>query len=185
MHEKEDYYYIDQTLSGDTEAYRWLVDKYKDHSLRLAFQILKNIEDAEDVVQDSFVKAFGSLKKFKKEAAFSTWLYRIVYNMSIDRTRKKKVQTVDIQQASSVSTEDTGTIDPKGELELLKKAMNELANDESLIIQLHYLEGKDMKEIGHIVGSSHAAVRKKISRVRIKLRNDLEKILGKETLKLS
>lgn len=79
---------IAKVRSGDTDAYRILVEKYQKRAYLLALDIVKSPEDAEDVVQESFVKAYLSLRDFKQDSAFYTWLYRIVHNMAIDYRRK-------------------------------------------------------------------------------------------------
>lgn len=79
---------VQYTLEGDRNAYRVLVERYQARLLTMAFNILKNREDAEDVVQESFVKGFLSLKYFKGHSSFYTWLYRITFNMAVDVKRR-------------------------------------------------------------------------------------------------
>ena len=87
--EQSDSDIIARVLAGDKESYRLLVEKYQGRAFAIAFDILKSREDAEDVVQESFVKAFLSLKSFEGKSSFYTWFYRVLYNMTIDYTRKK------------------------------------------------------------------------------------------------
>ncbi len=93
---KSDSFYIDQVLKGDTKSFAYLIDKHKDMVYTVALRIIRNREDAEELAQDVFVKAFQSIDKFKKESKFSTWLYRIAYNTSISKVRKKKMETSDL-----------------------------------------------------------------------------------------
>lgn len=79
---------VASTLQGDRQAYRVLVERYQSRILAMAYDIVRNKEDAEDVVQESFVKAFLSLNKFKGQSSFYTWLYRIAFNMAVDIKRK-------------------------------------------------------------------------------------------------
>jgi RNA polymerase sigma-70 factor (ECF subfamily) len=81
---------VSATLRGDKSAYQLLVERYQGRLLRVALDILKNSSDAEDVVQESFVKAFLSLDKFKNQASFYTWLHRITFNMAVDLQRKNQ-----------------------------------------------------------------------------------------------
>jgi RNA polymerase sigma-70 factor (ECF subfamily) len=81
---------VSATLRGDKRAYQVLVERYQGRLLRVAMDILKNSSDAEDVVQESFVKAFVSLDKFKNQASFYTWLHRITFNMAVDLQRKNQ-----------------------------------------------------------------------------------------------
>jgi RNA polymerase sigma-70 factor (ECF subfamily) len=81
---------VSATLRGNKGAYQVLVERYQGRLLRVALDILKNASDAEDVVQESFVKAFLSLDKFKNQASFYTWLHRITFNMAVDLQRKNQ-----------------------------------------------------------------------------------------------
>ena len=81
---------VSATLRGDRNAYRQLVERYQGRLLRVAFDIVQNPSDAEDVVQESFVKAFLSLDKFKNQSSFYTWLHRITFNMAVDLQRKNQ-----------------------------------------------------------------------------------------------
>ena len=90
----DDNHYIDRILSGDVAAYAMLVAKHKNLVFSIALKILNNREDAEEVAQDCFLKVFQALKTFEKKSKFSTWMYRIVYNAAISKTRKKKLDVV-------------------------------------------------------------------------------------------
>ncbi len=83
---------IDKIIQGDKSACRIIIDKYKSFVFNLAFRIVNNREDAEEVTQDSFIKAFRYLESFNRKAKFSTWLYRITFNTAVSKTRKKKVE---------------------------------------------------------------------------------------------
>ena len=96
MDKKPDQIYIDKVLQGDTNAFAYLVDRYKNLTYTVAMKIVRNHEDAEEVAQDSFIKAYSQLHTFKGESKFSTWLYTIVYRNSITKIRKKKITTTDI-----------------------------------------------------------------------------------------
>ena len=90
----DDNHYIDRVLSGDVASYALLVSKHKNLVFSIALKILNNREDAEEVAQDCFMKVFQALKTFERKSKFSTWLYRIVYNAAISRTRKKRLELV-------------------------------------------------------------------------------------------
>ena len=83
-------YYIDQVLGGNINAFTYIVDRHKDKAYNLAFRICCNHEEAEEIAQDSFLKAYRALGSFKRKSSFSTWLYRIVYNTAISYVRVKK-----------------------------------------------------------------------------------------------
>ena len=96
MDKNSDQIYIDKVLQGDTNAFAYLINKYKDMTYTLAIKIVKNHEDAEEVAQDSFLKAYQKIDSFKGNSKFSTWLYTIVYRTAITKIRKKKLETSDI-----------------------------------------------------------------------------------------
>ena len=83
-------------MNNDVSAYTILVDKHKNMAFTVAYRIVRNREDAEEIAQDAFVKVYQSLKSFKKESKFSTWLYRIIYNTAISKTRKKQLETTNL-----------------------------------------------------------------------------------------
>ena len=96
MTTNNDQYYINQLLIGDTKAMTVLVDRYKDLIYTLALRMLKNREEAEEVSQDTFIKMYKSLAKFKGDSKFSTWLYKVAYNNCLDRIKKNKKQWNDV-----------------------------------------------------------------------------------------
>ena len=85
-----DQHYINQIIEGNTNAFSVLVNQYKDLVFTLAYKMLKNREDAEEVSQDVFIKIFKSLNKFKGDSKFSTWIYKITYNTCLDYLKKSK-----------------------------------------------------------------------------------------------
>ena len=85
-----DQYYIQKVLQGDANAFAYLVDTYKDMIFTLAFKMTKNREEAEEISQDTFIKAYQNLNKFQGDSKFSTWLYSIAYNASLDAIKKNK-----------------------------------------------------------------------------------------------
>ena len=85
-----DQHYIDKILQGETNSFAVLVDHYKDMIFTLALKMVKNREEAEEVAQDTFIKIYSSLNKFKGDSKFSTWIYKIAYNTCLDRLKKNK-----------------------------------------------------------------------------------------------
>ena len=98
MDKNSDQIYIDKVLQGDSNAFAYLINRYKDMVYTIAIKIVKSHEDAEEVAQDSFLKAYEKLDNFKGNSKFSTWLYTIAYRNSITKIRKKKVATSDIDE---------------------------------------------------------------------------------------
>ena len=93
MNYREDSFYINKVLKGNLPSYAILVEKHKGLAYTLALRIAKNNEDAEEIAQDAFLKAYNSLGSFKQDSRFSTWLYKIIYNTAISRFRKKHIET--------------------------------------------------------------------------------------------
>lgn len=90
MSTMNDQHYIDRILQGETNLFAVLVDRYKDMIFTLSLKMVKNREEAEEAAQDTFIKVFNSLNKFKGDSKFSTWIYKISYNNCLDRLKKNK-----------------------------------------------------------------------------------------------
>ncbi|MGQ7868523.1 RNA polymerase sigma factor [Sunxiuqinia sp. sy24] len=175
MNLKDDHYYIDRVRGGDNSAFSYLVEKYRDMVYGLSLKMLKNTEDAEELAQDTFVKAFQSLGTYKEKSKFSTWLYRITYNGAITILRKRKVElhSLDEQQLSDQDEMSINSrlheIDKEELAESLKKALGTLPQDDQVLITLFYYEEQRVEDIVHITGLSESNVKVKIHRARKKM----------------
>ena len=173
---------IEIVLNGNRNAYTTLVDRYKDKVFSLVFGVLKDYELAQEVSQDVFVKAYSSLKKFRKDSSFSTWIYRISYNTAISETRKRKFERVQFDDniLVGVSQESTEEINEglrkEGEQEQLNKAISDLKADEKFIINLYYFEEKPISEISEITGLGQSNIKVKLHRLRKKLKSLISEI---------
>jgi len=182
---QDDSIYIDRIIrNDDASAYTFLVHKYKDKVYRLSFKVLQNEVDAEESAQDTFVKAFKALKKFKHESKFSTWLYRIAYNTALTRVsrRKRNMESID-ESHQNVAYEEInaiGQLTAEDRKRYLKEAVSDLNEEDQAIVHLFYNEDKDTKEIGEILNISHGNIRVKLTRLRAKLYKILESKLKKE-----
>ena len=180
---KEDSYYIDQVLNGNTAAYSFLVEKHKSLVYSIALKILSNPDDAEEIAQDAFLKAYQSLKSFEKKSKFSTWLYRIVYNAAISKTRKKKLEYVSLDgQLVENYTEDevmaaTGKYDEQERAVLVNRALEKLSEDENLLVALFYKGENSVEEISYITGLSVSNVKVRLFRIRKKLYDILNEMM--------
>jgi len=183
---KSDKYYIERVLGGDVNAFSYLVDAYKGMVYTLALRMLKNQEDAEELAQDTFVKAFGSLHDFKFESKFSTWLYRITYNGAISRLRKKRIETLDVDNVSLPESEVVSTYNAINELKkeeqkrYINKAIHNLKEDDAFIITLYYLKENSVEEIAEITGLNLSNVKVKLHRARKRFYLELKLILKDE-----
>lgn len=173
MMQPNDIELISQVLAGNVREFARLVDKYKNLAYTLAFRVVNNREDAEEVMQDAFVKAYRSLKDFRKESKFSTWLFRIVYNTAISKKRLKKHNNQSIDDLS-VSKEIALSREPENELfedrkALLEKALQMLTEDDRVLITLYYAEECTVEEINKVTGLSRSNIKVRLFRARKKL----------------
>lgn len=181
---------IHQVLIGNTSAYKSLVDAYKDLIFVLVLKIVRNREEAEEVSQDTFLKAYHSLASFKNESKFSTWIYKIAYNAAISRIRKKTLitSTIDdyVVENYSIDTlqENLEAIDENERISLLKQAVSKLSQDEQLLIDLFYFNDQSIDEICQITGLTDSNVKVKLHRIRKKLYSNMNDQLVKTQMDL-
>jgi RNA polymerase sigma factor (sigma-70 family) len=185
MKYQDDNHYIDRVLSGDIPAYAMLVAKHKNLVFSIALKILNNREDAEEVAQDCFVKVYQSLKTFERKSKFSTWLYRIVYNAAISKTRKKKMDMIPMDNYIINNYSETDVaggideIDPDEQQAMIERAMARLTDDENLLITLFYKGENSIAEIGNITGLSMSNVKVRLHRIRKKLHDELAVMMNR------
>ena len=176
MPHNDDPILISQVLNGHTAAFSILVDRYKDLVYTIALKILRNHEDAEETAMDAFLKAFQALKTFKGNARFSTWLYRIVFNTAISKTRQKRefFSHIDnFQPYEAISEEspfaDLHTVNVDEQVEVMEKAMKKLDDDESLLLEMYYRHDCSVEDISSVTGLTISNVKVKLFRTRKKL----------------
>lgn len=186
MKYQSDSFYINKVLNNDVSAYTILVDKHKNMAFTVAYRIIRNREDAEEIAQDAFVKVYQSLKSFKKESKFSTWLYRIIYNTAISKTRKKQLETtnLDYNVVENFSTddikEDVNRLDNDEQKKIVTKILQHLNPEDSTLINMFYFKEYSTEEISDIMGLSQANVKVKLHRIRKKLYKEIQLIISKQ-----
>ena len=186
MDRKPDQIYIDRVLQGDTNAFSYLVNKYKNLTYTVAMKIVRNHEDAEEVAQDSFIKAYSQLHTFKGESKFSTWLYTIVYRNSITKIRKKKITTTNIDSyvidnhKSDYDFPQIEAIKNGEQKKYIAEAIDNLPETDAFLITLYYLDESSVEEIEQITGLTKTNVKVKLFRARKKLYNELSLLLKGE-----
>jgi len=175
MNTNTDQYYIDQVLQGDTNAYAILVNRYQDFIYTIVLRMVKVREEAEEVAQDAFIKAFESLEHFRGESKFSSWLYSIAYRKALDRIRKNKRQQTS-ELLEEITEGDIGILDnglnrleQKERKELIKNSIMQLAETDAAIVTLYYFEEQSVKEISEITELSEDNIKIKLYRSRKKL----------------
>ena len=180
--------YIDKILNGDANAFSVLVDRYKDLVFTLALRMMKNKEEAEEVAQDTFIKTYKSLSKFKGDSKFSTWIYRVAYNTCLDRLKKNKRQqntvTIDEYTEHQVKTIDNAldAMETKEKAEAIKACIDLLPSDDSFLLTLYYYEEQSLDEIAKVTGLKPNNVKVKLFRSRKKLATILKERLDNEII---
>jgi RNA polymerase sigma-70 factor (ECF subfamily) len=176
---EEEFALIERILEGETNLYAHFVKNYNKDIFHLAFQLTKDRELSEDLTQDVFVKGFLKLKSFQQKSQFSTWLYRIAYNLIINELRKRKI-TFSYFNEDIDAPEEIAEIDDffdKKETEQryqkLDKALQMLSKEEYAFILFHYYEQKTIDEIAFITEQTAANVKVKLFRIRKKLYNTM------------
>ncbi len=183
-----DQVYINKILNGDTNAFAVLVNRYKDLVYTLSLRMMKNREEAEEVAQDTFIKTYSSLNKFKGDSKFSTWIYRVAYNTCLDRLKKNKRQqyTVAIDEYTEhhVKTIDNALdkIEEQEKQQAIKKCLELLPSEDSFLLTLYYFDELSLNEISKIVGLKPNNVKVKIFRSRKKLATILKEQLEPEII---
>ena len=190
MDRNQDNKCIEKVLAGDRNAYAILVDRYKDMVFSLALRMVRSREEAEEIAQDSFVKAFRSLGSFKRKSKFSTWLYKIVYNTAISSLRKREAEKVDMDDGNLPDTEfaDSRGINAALGIDERKKyieaALEKLDEKERVLIIMYYYEERELDEIAMITGLSKSNVKVRLFRIRKKMLTYLKSSLKEETYSL-
>ena len=186
MEYKEDKHYIGRILKGESNAYAFLVNKYKSMAYSLALKLVKNREDAEEIAQDAFIKAYQSLAQYRGTARFSTWLYRIVYNSAISHIRRSSAELVSLEDSGFAEKESSEINDAYFRLKeqerkkFLDLALEKLDPDENFLITLYYYNENDLDEIHQITGLTKNNVKVKIFRARQKMMIMLKEYLDEE-----
>jgi RNA polymerase sigma-70 factor, ECF subfamily len=186
---KEDGEWVKAFQAGDKTAFDALVLRHKDKLYNLCYWFLGDRQEANDSAQDVFIKVFRSLKKFRFESTFSTWLYRIAANTcknrlksSYFRHQKKRVrfdnpgETQDGQYAAEIHDKTPSPmveLEKKERMMLIQKAIASLPTDQSTVVVLRDIEGLSYEEVANITGLNFGTVKSRLSRARQQLRKKL------------
>jgi RNA polymerase sigma factor (sigma-70 family) len=183
---------INRVLKGDHQSYKILVERYQHYIFTLAFRLTESREDAEEIAQDVFVKAFRSLADFKGGSKFSTWLYTIAHNTSITMLRKKKLKVSSLdhegtffQAENQESDFRANQMEDKARKQMVNNAIAMLSPDDAQIITLFYKGDQSLEEIGQIIGIEPNAVKVRLFRARQRLKEKMEKYFAEEVSTLT
>lgn len=172
--------------AGDRSEFARLVETYSDRIYRLALKILNDPQDAEDVLQDTFIKVLRALPSFEGRSSLSTWLYRIAVNEALMLVRKRRPETVSVEMEQDDGEGDTEPVEivdwccmPEGDLlsaearGFLDKAIQSLTPALRAVFVLRDIEGLSVKEAADTLGLTEAAIKTRLLRARLKLREAL------------
>ncbi|MBK5272350.1 MAG: RNA polymerase sigma factor [Bacteroidia bacterium] len=183
---------IGKVLNGEQQAYSLLVNRYQNYVFTLALRFTKNREDAEEVSQDIFIKAYRALADFKGNSKFSTWLYTIVNNTCITFLRKKKLVThsLDNERVFEIAdSQDSGLranqVEQKSKVTMVNKAITMLGTDDAEIITLFYKAEQTLDEIARILGVETNTAKVRLHRARIRLKEKMETYFAEEVKDLN
>ncbi|WP_053991787.1 RNA polymerase sigma factor [Mangrovimonas sp. TPBH4] len=179
---------INQIIEGNTGAFSVLVDQYKDMVFTLALRMVKNREEAEEVAQDTFIKVYKSLRKFKGDSKLSTWVYKVAYNTCLDSIKKNKkylanvpVDEITMRYIKTMDTALDGILEAE-KAQLIQDCLNQLPSEDSFLLTLFYFEEQSLEEISKVVGITPNNVKVKLFRSRKKLASILKTQLEPEMI---
>ncbi|MFZ9386667.1 MAG: RNA polymerase sigma factor [Chitinophagaceae bacterium] len=183
---------ISKVLQGDQQAFAGLVDRYQNYVFTLSLRMLRNREDAEEVAQDVFVKAFRYLADFRGASKFSTWLYTIVNNTCISFLRKKKlnIQSLDDEAVfARADNLDSGAradgIEHKSRQAMVNQAISMLSPDDAQVITLFYKAEQSLEETAGVLGIEVNAAKVRLHRARQRLKEKMETHFSSEIKELN
>ena len=188
--EPSDFELVERCQRGDLSAYEVLVARHRQRVYQYAFSRVRNEQDATDLSQETFVKAWQAIRGFKKTAQFSTWLYRITTNLVIDQARRRERRPevpfeeavdpdadVDVQTPPSSQPSPTDEVLRKELREQIDAALLELSADHRAVVQLREFEGLDYAEIAKAVGCSLGTVMSRLHYARKHLQKILKEVI--------
>jgi RNA polymerase sigma-70 factor, ECF subfamily len=147
--------YIKKVAEGDIESFRYLVEKYQNKAFSVAFSIVHNQTEAEDVVQESFIKAFKKLGSFRGDSSFSTWLLKIVVNEGIKIHRKKKLEAAYAVDFMTICEPDVNQsiadLKVEEQQKFISLAMKQMPARKALVLHLFYVEDMSLKQMEEIL----------------------------------
>jgi RNA polymerase sigma-70 factor (ECF subfamily) len=180
---EEETQWILRCQSGDHSAFRELVERYEERAFWVAYHLVGHVEDAQDIVQEAFIRAFRAIPRFRIGRRFYTWFYRIVLHLAIDALRKRRearrMSEVD-ESVASVGGDPSLPILKDESAARVQEMLEKLSARERAILVLRDIEGFSAKEIADIIQSNHATVRWWLFLARKQFRREWERRFGKE-----
>ena len=190
VNKTEDQYYIEAVRKGNVQAFSYLVEKYQKLVYTLALKLLKRPEDAEELAQDTFIKAYQKLDTYEGKSKFSTWLYSITYNAGISELRKRRIDFKSLEDQRFSDQDEMKMHDYYSETKkedqekYLNLALGKLPEDDQVLVTLYYYENQSMDDISEITGLTVSNIKVKIHRARKKMYSLLHEMLNEEVYSL-
>ncbi|MES3016708.1 MAG: sigma-70 family RNA polymerase sigma factor [Bacteroidota bacterium] len=181
---------IAKVLGGDRSAYATIIARHQRFVFTLALRFTKNREDAEEIAQDCFVKAYRFLNDFKQKSKFSTWLYSIVFTTAMTFLRKKRLEmnllddNTDSDFLNIASEQGKDEFEHKSKMTYVNLAIAQLLPDDAAVITLFYQGEQSLDEIGKQLNMETNTVKVKLHRARLRLKEKLERLLNNEVAEL-
>ncbi len=168
---------VEQCKANDRKAQMKLYKQYCDGMYCVAMRFLKNADDAEDVLQEAFIRAFEKIHQYRGEVTFGAWLKRIVVNRSIDFLNSKKNRTVEFNESFiQLEEDDNWEVDDTVTIEEVTKTIEELPDRYRTVLQLFLVEGYDHAEISQILNISETASRTRLLRGKSQVKKKLKEL---------
>jgi RNA polymerase sigma factor (sigma-70 family) len=178
---------IHQVLKGDQQLYAILVERYQNYVFTIVLRYIKSREDAEEVAQDIFIKAYRSLADFKGASKFSTWLYTITTTTCITFLRKKKLEVHSLDNEKVFAAADNldsgmsaNQVEQKSKITMVNEAIRMLNPDDAEVITLFYKGEQTLEEIAQVLGKEVNAVKVQLHRARTRLKDKMQKHFSAE-----
>ncbi len=153
---------------GENTAFEEIYNKYKKAMFNISHRLLNSLDDSNDVIQESFIKAFQNISNFENEAAFGSWIKRVVINHSIDILKKKKNNSISIDQIE-IAEEIDEPNDLKYDIEIVKKCIQELPDGYRIVLTLYLFEDYSHKEIANMLKISEGTSKSQYNRAKKKI----------------
>jgi RNA polymerase sigma-70 factor (ECF subfamily) len=189
--EQSDADLVKQTLCGNTAAYNGLVQRYQRQVYNLAYRMLGNAEDAGDMVQETFLRAFGALHSFRQDASFLTWLYKIASNLCIDQLRSRKAKgalslNVELEEGREPAADSRESGPEENAVreavqDVVQRAVLTLPEKYRVVVVMRHLQGLSVDEIARTLELPTGTVKTHLFRAREMLRERLRPVLEMET----
>lgn len=160
---------IERILNGKREEYAWFVNTYSQQVLDFTSRMIPDAEDAREVAQDAFVKAFRSLASFRFQSSFCTWVCRIAYHESLSRLRRKQIHYVDIADIPATEIDKELSTGSEERIALMEEVIGDLPPDEQLLLHQYYYEDRPLREIAYIMDVDANTLATRLHRIRKKL----------------